>query len=93
MTETYERNLRAPRAYVSTAIVGRGGHNPQIKYYYGTTDETELVRIEERLQTTTNEIHIWSQTISGSNYALQWPSYDHYILYDPWEESTTSGTV
>jgi hypothetical protein len=49
MTETYERNLRSPRAYVSTAIVGRGGHNPQIKYYYGTSDETELVRIEQRL--------------------------------------------
>lgn len=93
MTETYNRNLRTPRSYISTAVVGRGGHNPQIKYYYGTSDETELVRVEERLQTATDEIHIWSQTISGSSYALQWPNYDHYILYDPWEESTTSGTL
>ena len=93
MTETYERNLRTPRAYQSTAVVGRAGNNPQITYYYGTSDETELVRIEERLQTATDEINIWGQTISGSSYALQWPNYDHYIIYEPWEESTTSGTL
>jgi len=77
MTETYERNLRTPRAYQSTAVVGRAGHNSQIKYYYGTSDETELVRIEERIQTATDEINIWGQTISGSNYTLQCPNYDH----------------
>jgi hypothetical protein len=93
MPLTYDRNLRAPRAYQSTAVVGREGHNPQITYYYGNASGTELVRVEERLQTATNEIHIWSQTISGSNYVLQWPSYDHYVVYEPWEESTTSGTL
>jgi hypothetical protein len=46
-TKTYDRNLRDPRAYQSTAIA----------------------------------------------YALQWPSYNHYILYDPWEESTVTGTL
>ena len=73
--------------------MGGKGFNPQIKYYYGTNDETELIRVEQRFQLGTDEIGLWSQTISGSAYTKQWPAYDHYIIYEPWEEATTTGTL
>jgi hypothetical protein len=91
--KTYNRNIPDAAAYGSTAQVGRHGYNPQIIYYYGTSDETELVRIEKRIQVSNDVINLWAQTISGSGYTKQWPNYDHYMVYQPWEESTTSGTL
>jgi hypothetical protein len=92
-TQTYDRNLRAPRAYLSTAVIGRGGHRPVTVLYYGDAAENELVRMEERLDLGGSQINMWGQTISGSNYTFQWPDYDHYVVYNPWEETTYSGTV
>lgn len=93
MTETYERNLRTPRAYTSTAIVGRGGHNPVTVYYYGDAAENDLIRVEQRLNIGGGMVNLWGQTISGSDYTNQWPNYNHYIVYFTWLETTYTGTV
>ncbi|MHA2112563.1 MAG: hypothetical protein ACXADW_10780 [Candidatus Hodarchaeales archaeon] len=91
--QTYERNLRSPRAYTSTAVVGGGGHRPLSVYFYADASGTELIRVEERIDLGGSQINLWSQTISGSNYSAQWPNYDHYIVYNPWVESTLSGSL
>ncbi len=80
--QTYDRNLRSPKYYESTAV-GAAGYNPEITMYYTSADE--LVRVEE----------VWrgkqySQTISGSNYSEQWPSYSYSVTYNAWEETTVS---
>jgi hypothetical protein len=81
------RNLKSPKFYSTSSASGKEGYNPQIKVYYGSDDN--LVRVEE-----TWRGKVWSQTISGSNYAQQWPNYSYYEVYNPWEESdvtTASG--
>jgi len=82
-TQTYERNLQSPKFY-SSAIVGRFGYNPIRTEYYSSADE--LLHIEE-----TFDGKMYSQTISGSTFAEQWPSYTYSITYDGWEETTYSG--
>jgi hypothetical protein len=83
VTETYERNLQSPKFY-SSAVVGRYRYNPTIIEYYGSDDA--LVRIEEIFDGV-----MMAQTISGSGYAEQWPSYTYSITYQAWEETTYSG--
>jgi len=79
--KTYNRNLQSPKFY-STAV-GHTGYNPTITTYHDSGDN--LVRIEE----------VWrgkrySQTISGTAYVQQWPSYTYSITYNAWEETTVS---
>ena len=79
--KTYDRNTKDPKFY-STAV-GSEGYNPEVTMYYNIADE--LVRIEE----------IWrgvkhSQTISGTTYSGQWPSYSYSITYSAWVETTVS---
>lgn len=79
--KTYDRNTKDPKFY-STAV-GSEGYNPEITRYYNSADE--LVRVEE----------VWrgskySQTISGTTYSGQWPSYSYSITYSAWVETTVS---
>lgn len=80
---TYERNLRSPKFY-SDAEVGRMGYNPTIVEYY--TLSGSLIRVEEIFDGV-----MYGQTISGSNYDAQWPSYTYSRTYNAWEETTYSG--
>jgi len=79
--KTYDRNLKSSKVY-STAIVGKKGYNPTVTEYYNTVSGADdvLVRVEEVFDGVTN-----FQTISGSNYAQQWPSYDYSIVYNAWD--------
>ena len=90
-TKTYERNTQSPKFYSTATRVGREGSNPEVKMYYADSAGDELVRIEERVRIDNDTMHLWSQTISGSGYSDQWPNYDHYIVYNAWEETTYSG--
>jgi len=79
--KTYDRNNQDAKFY-STAI-GGSGYNPEITMYYDGADN--LLRIEE----------VWrgvkhSQTISGTTYSGQWPTYNYSITYSAWEETTIS---
>jgi len=83
--KTYNRNLRSSKFYSSTAIVGRKGYNPVVTEYYNTVvsgEDDHLVRVEEVFEGTT-----YSQTVSGSNYTQQWPSYDYSLVYNAWTSS------
>ena len=80
--QTYERNLHKAKYYDNT-IIGSKGYNPIITEYYTSADE--LIRVEE----------VWagnrySQTISGSNYASDWPTYNYSVTYNAWEVTTVS---
>ena len=59
-------------------------YNPKTVKYYSSADE--LLRVEE-----TWRDKMIAQTISGSNYAENWPSYTYTVVTDPWDETTTSG--
>ncbi len=78
---TYNRNLGSSKFY-STARSGAEGYNPTITVYYGSDDN--IVRIAEAWRGET-----WYQTISGSTYAQQWPSYTYTETFNPW--TTVSG--
>ena len=81
-TQGYERNTRSPKFY-STAV-GHEGYNPVITIYYGSDDK--IVRVEEAWRD-----EIWGQTISGTTYAQQWPTYSYVETVYAWEEVTSSG--
>ena len=85
--KTYERNLRSSKFYSSTAIVGRKGYSPVVTEYYNTVSgaDDHLVRVEEVFEGT-----MYAQTISGSNYAQQWPNYDYNVVYGAWATTTVS---
>lgn len=76
MPKTYDRNLKSPKFY-STAT-GREGYNPQITMYYDS--DSNIMRVEE-----TWRGKVWAQTISGSNFSHQWPSWQVQEIYMPWE--------
>ncbi len=81
--KNYNRNLGSPKFY-STAGSGKQGYNPVITVYYGSDDN--IVRIKEVWRE-----EAWAQTISGSNYAQQWPDYTYTETFNSWEEVTVSG--
>jgi len=85
--KTYDRNLRSSKFYSSTAIVGKKGYNPVVTEYYNSVSGADdvLVRVEEVFEGTMN-----AQTISGSSYAQQWPSYDYSVVYNAWATTTVS---
>lgn len=66
-------------------------YNPTITLYYADTNENELVRVEETVRLSDTQMSKYAQTISGSNYSQQWPNYDHYVVFNPWEYTTYSG--
>lgn len=79
--KTYNRNTPSPK-YYSTAV-GADGYNPAVTIYYGSDDN--VVHIKE----------VWrgkqyDQTVSGTNYAQQWPTYSYSVTYNAWEETTVS---
>ncbi len=76
--KTYNRNLGSTKFY-STAKSGEEGYNPTITVYYGSDDN--IVRIVEVWRGET-----WAQTISGSTYVQQWPSYTYTETFNPWIE-------
>jgi hypothetical protein len=65
------------------ANTGIDGLNAITIEYYGSDDKK--VRVE-----TTNGSTKYTQTISGSDYAQQWPSYTYSITYAGWEVTTVS---
>lgn len=75
MPKTYDKNIK------STATSGDKGHNPIVTEYYDTADN--LVRIEEAYSDGT----MWAQTISGSNFAQNWPAYSYSVVYGTWSKS------
>jgi hypothetical protein len=81
--KNYNRNTKDPKFYIYSTAEGSEGYNPETTMYYNAADE--LVRIEE----------VWrgvkhSQTISGTTYSGQWPSYSYSITYSAWVETTVS---
>jgi len=82
LPKTYNRNTQEPKFYSTAA--GREGYNPVTTIYYGSDDN--IVRIVEVWREET-----WAQTISGSTYAQQWPSYSYSETYNSWELVTVSG--
>lgn len=81
----YERNTPSPKFY--STVVGHEGYNPTITNYYITVSggDDKLVRVEEVFRG-----KMFARTISGSNYAQQWPNYSYSVTYDAWEETTVS---
>jgi len=79
MPKIYDRNIPGSKFY-SSAVVGRKGFNPMKIEYYGS--DNKLVRVEEIF-----DGRKYGQTISGSNYAQQWPNYSYSITYYPWDET------
>jgi len=75
-TQTYDRNTGL------TALDG-SKYNPVRTEYYTSADE--LIRIEEVSGNSKSY-----QTISGSDFASNWPTYDYTITYSVWEETTVS---
>jgi len=80
-TQGYDRNTPSPKFY--NTIVGHEGYNPTITRYYDSSDN--VVRVEEVFRGT-----MFAQTISGTNYAQQWPTYTYAVTYYSWEETTIS---
>ena len=78
--QVYNRNTKEPKFY-STAV-GSEGYNPEITVYYDS--DNNVVRVKESWRGET-----WARTISGSNYAQNWPSYTHYEVISAW--ATVSG--
>lgn len=76
-TESFDRNT-------GLSVLGGSRYNPEVKIYYGSDDA--VVRIEESWGG-----EFWVRTISGSNYAENWPSYTYYEVITPWEKTTISG--
>ena len=81
--KTYDRNLKSSKFYSSTAVIGKKGYNPDITLYYDSSDN--LVRVEEVFKGI-----MYSQTISGSNYAQQWPNYTYSVKHNAWDTTTVS---
>jgi len=77
MPKTYEKRIK------STASRGSEGFNPVVKKYYDGSDN--LVREEEIF----NGI-VWGQTISGSHFAQNWPTYTKLVVYSKWGMTTVS---
>jgi hypothetical protein len=73
MPKTYSKNIK------STANPGDKGYNPIITEYYDSADN--LVRVEHGFSDGT----VWAQTISGSFFAENWPTYSGTIVYGAWE--------
>jgi len=80
-TQGYDRNTPSPKFY--STVVGHEGYNPVITNYYDVVDN--LVRTEEVFRG-----KMFAQTISGTTYSGQWPSYSYSITYNAWEETTVS---
>jgi len=77
-----------------TAVVGAEDspfYDPEITTYYANSSGTQPVRIEERVYESDGTVHMVANTISGSDYAAQWPSYDHYIVEGVKVVTTYSG--
>lgn len=83
MSKIYDRNIPGSKFY-STARIGHKGYNPKIIMYYDNSDN--LIRIEEIFGNKK-----YGQTISGSNFAQNWPNYSYKVVYNPWIETTYSG--
>jgi hypothetical protein len=81
--KTYDINSRSSKFYSSTAVVGKDGYNPDITIYYDSSDN--IVRVEEVFKGT-----MYAQTVSGSNYAQQWPTYSYLVVYNAWVTTTVS---
>jgi len=75
MPKTYDKKIK------STATSGDKGHNPTVTEYFDSSGN--MVRREEAYADGTT----WFQTISGSNFAQNWPSYTDVVVYDPWSEA------
>jgi len=75
-TNTYDRNI-------GISALDGSKYNPVRVEYYTSADE--LIRIEE---TVGNAMSY--QTISGSDYASNWPTYDYAVTYSAWAETTVS---
>lgn len=79
-TQGYEKKSPSPKFY--NTIAGYEGYNPETIVYYGS--DNNVVRIED-----TWRGDIWARTISGSNYAQNWPDYTRYEVISAW--ATISG--
>ena len=83
-TQGYERKSVADHSLARD----RDEYNPSVVKYYTTTSgaaDDGLVHVEE-----TWRGKLYAQTISGTNYDQQWPSYTYSVTYDAWEETTIS---
>jgi len=69
--------------FYPNTTVGSESYNPKITLYYDSSDN--LLRVEEEWRG-----EMWSQTISGSNFAQQWPNYSNKVVYYAWERTTIS---
>ena len=77
MPKTYDKRIK------STATSGDKGHNPVVTEYYDGSDN--MVHVEERYGDT-----VWGQTISGSNFAQDWPAYTYTVVHNAWVMTTVS---
>jgi hypothetical protein len=75
-TESYNRNT-------GLSVLGGSRYNPETKVYYGS--DGAVVRVEESWGGES-----WVRTISGSNYAQQWPDYTTYEVISAWSNPTIS---
>lgn len=75
-TQSFERNKPSPK------FTGVEEYNPEITVYYES--DGNVVRVEESWRG-----NILARTISGSNYAQNWPDYDKYEIISAW--TTISG--
>jgi len=80
-TQGYDRNTPSPKFY--NTVIGHEGYNPSITNYYDSSNN--LVRVEELFRG-----YLYGQTISGSEYAQQWPDYTYTVTYDAWEKTVVS---
>jgi len=76
MPKTYDKRIK------STATSGDKGQNPVTTEYYDSSDN--LVRVEDAFGDV-----VWGQTISGSNFAQNWPSYTYTVVRGQWAMTTT----
>ena len=93
-TKTYDRNIT--KQFRSTAGDKYPHYNPVIIEYYDSSDN--LLRIEHKIQSTVKPagselITVWYQTISGTNFTQNWPTYSYTITSGPWMSTTESGIL
>lgn len=74
-TQGYERNSPLPKFF--STVAGSEGYNPSTTIYYSS--DGNVVRVEESWRG-----EIWARTISGSNYAQNWPNYTRYEVVSAW---------
>jgi len=75
--KTYDRNIPSYKQVTLT------NYNPDTTIYYGSDDNiVHVTDVYRGMQ--------YDQTVSGTNYAEQWPSYTYSVTYNAWEETTVS---